>query len=365
MAVNFARRLEGKVAIITRAASGIGEAAARLFSKHGAKVVIADIQDDLALKVCKDLDPSSTTVVHCDVTKEEDLENAVNTIVSKYGKLDIMYNNAGIAGEVKSNILDNEKYEFEKVISINLIGTFLVMKQAARVMVPRGQGSIISTTSVCASLGGVCPHAYTSSKHGILGLTRNAAVNLGRYGIRVNCVSPYVVPTAAAFDTLKKMGKEGSHVYSTLNGAKLTRNDVAETVVFLASDESKYVSGQDFIFVGGYTIENPGLSMFNRFLSSSKMINVDNKIQSHLKNYIHQIKQLMNQRRIQVGNCYREVRFIAIILANIGVLTKIERLFTRAITLTRMAKALLKNDQYSYVQFRIKSKKGYFTFDNG
>lgn len=86
-------------------------------------MVIADIQDDLAQKVCKELDTSSTTFVHCNVTKEEDLENAVNIAVSKYGKLDIMYNNAGIMGAIKSNILDNEKSEFEKVISINLVGT--------------------------------------------------------------------------------------------------------------------------------------------------------------------------------------------------------------------------------------------------
>ncbi|XP_060181863.1 borneol dehydrogenase, mitochondrial-like [Lycium barbarum] len=261
MAANLARRLEGKVAIITGAASGIGEASARLFSRNGAKVVIADIQDDLAHKICEDLGPSST-FVHCDVTKEKDLENVVNIVANKYGKLDIMYNNAGITGAVKSNILDNEKSEFEKIIGINLVGTFLGIKQAARVMVPRGHGSIINTGSVSSSIGGVCPHAYTSSKHGILGLTRNTAVDLGRYGIRVNCVSPYSVLTAAALDTLKKMGKEGSEIYSTLNGAKLTPNDVAETAVFLASDESKYVSGQDFIIDGGFTIENPGLSMF-------------------------------------------------------------------------------------------------------
>ncbi|OIT27127.1 momilactone a synthase [Nicotiana attenuata] len=101
-------RLEGKVAVITGAASGISEAAARLFSRHGAKAVIADIQDDLAHKVCKELDPTSTTFVHCDVTKEEDLENAVNIAVDKYGKLEIMYNNVGIMGAVKSNILDKE-----------------------------------------------------------------------------------------------------------------------------------------------------------------------------------------------------------------------------------------------------------------
>ncbi|OIS97574.1 PREDICTED: secoisolariciresinol dehydrogenase-like [Nicotiana attenuata] len=262
MASNFARRLEGKVAVITGAASGIGEAAARLFSRHGAKVVIADIQDELAQKVCKDSDQTSTTCVHCDITKEEDLENAVNTAVDKYGKLDIMYNNAGIVGIIKSNILDDEKSEFEKVTSVNLVGTFLGTKQAARVMIPNGRGSIITTASITATIGGCCSHAYTCSKHGVLGLTRNAAVDLGRYGIRVNCVSPYFVLTPLALDYLKMNGKKASDVYSTLIGATLTPNDVAETALFLASDESKYVSGQNFIVDGGFTSENPGLSIF-------------------------------------------------------------------------------------------------------
>jgi NAD(P)-dependent dehydrogenase (short-subunit alcohol dehydrogenase family) len=148
-------RLEGKVALITGGASGIGEATAKLFSKHGAKVVIADIQDELGHSVCKDLSPHSTSFVHCDVTKEIDVENAVNLAVSKFGKLDIMFNNAGVAGVSKINILDTTKPEFEQVIGVNLIGVFLGTKHAARAMIPARQGSIISTASVCSVIGGL------------------------------------------------------------------------------------------------------------------------------------------------------------------------------------------------------------------
>jgi len=109
-------RLEGKVALITGGASGIGASAARLFSKHGAKVIIADMQDELGHSVCKELNLQSTTFVHCDVTKETDMENAVNHVVSTYNKLDIMYNNAGIFGVPKFNILENTQADFEEVL---------------------------------------------------------------------------------------------------------------------------------------------------------------------------------------------------------------------------------------------------------
>jgi NAD(P)-dependent dehydrogenase (short-subunit alcohol dehydrogenase family) len=147
-------RLEGKVALITGGASGIGESTAKLFSKHGAKVIIADIQDELGHSVCKDLSPQSTSFVHCDVTKETDVENAVNLAVSKFGKLDIMFNNAGITGVAKTDILETTKLEFEQVIGVNLVGVFLGTKHAARVMIPACKGSIISTASICSVLGG-------------------------------------------------------------------------------------------------------------------------------------------------------------------------------------------------------------------
>ncbi|CAA2968167.1 secoisolariciresinol dehydrogenase-like [Olea europaea subsp. europaea] len=267
MASNFMRRLEGKVALITGAASGIGESTARLFSKHGAKVLIADIQDDLGEEVCKDLGQSSASFVHCDVTKESDIETAVDTAVAKYGKLDIMYNNAGIAGIKKQSSLDCEKSEFEKIISVSLLGVFLGAKHAARVMIPNSHGSIITTASVCSSIGGCASHVYTSSKHGVVGLTRNIAVELGKYGIRVNCVSPHLVATPLAKDFFKLNDEECCNVYSHLKGVVLESEDVAEAALFLASDESKYVSGHNLLVDGGFTIMNSAFSIFNNLHS--------------------------------------------------------------------------------------------------
>lgn len=251
------------MALITGASSGIGECTARLFSKHGAKVVIADIQDELGNSLCRELAADSpSSFVHCDVTKEEDVQNAVNTAVSKYGKLDIMFNNAGIIGVAKPNILDNEKSEFEKIIGVNLVGAFLGTKHAARVMIPNRRGSIITTASVCSVIGGVASHAYTSSKHGVLGLMRNTAVELGQYGIRVNSVSPYVVPTALAKDFFKLDDDGVYRIYSNLKEAVLKPEDVAQAALYLAGDESKYVSGHNLVVDGGFTVVNPGFCMF-------------------------------------------------------------------------------------------------------
>ncbi|XP_059429497.1 borneol dehydrogenase, mitochondrial-like [Corylus avellana] len=257
-----ARRLEGKVALITGGASGIGEATTKLFSKHGAKVVIADIQDELGHSVCKDLPPQSTSFVHCDVTKETDVENAVNLAVSKFGKLDIMFNNAGIAGVAKTDILEITKPEFEQVIGVNLVGVFLGTKHAARAMIPARQGSIISTASVCSVIGGSASHGYTSSKHGVVGLMKNTAVELGRFGIRVNCVSPYAVATPLAKDFFKLDDDEVHSIYSNLKGRVLKAEDVAEAALYLGSDESKYVSGHNLLVDGGFSIVNPGFFMY-------------------------------------------------------------------------------------------------------
>ncbi|PWA78341.1 glucose/ribitol dehydrogenase [Artemisia annua] len=253
-----------KVAMITGGAQGIGETTARLFVKHGAKVVIADIQDELGQHVCEDIGLDNASFVHCDVTIESDIENAINTTLAKYGKLDIMINNAAIVDDVKPNILDNDLSAFERVMSVNVTGVFLGTKHAARAMIPARSGNIIMMGSVSGSIGGIISHSYSSSKHAIVGLTKNTAAELGQYGIRVNCLSPYFIPSPLTTNLISDHPEKYSNVYSNLKGIALAEDDVAEAALFLASDEARYMSGHNLVLDGGFTVINPAFGLFAR-----------------------------------------------------------------------------------------------------
>uniref|UniRef100_A0A7N0THA7 Ketoreductase domain-containing protein n=1 Tax=Kalanchoe fedtschenkoi TaxID=63787 RepID=A0A7N0THA7_KALFE len=258
------RRLEGKVALITGGASGIGESTAKLFAQHGAKVVIADVQDALGASVCEAIG-SNSSFLHCDVTDEAQVKNAVDETAAAFGKLDVMFNNAGVSDPKKARIIDNQKADFERVLSVNVTGVFLGIKHAASVMVPARAGSIISTASVSSRIGGAASHAYCASKHAVLGLTRNAAVELGQFGIRVNCLSPYALltPLAVEFAGRSRDRFEAvSESRGNLKGRRLRADDVANAALYLASDEAQYVSGHNLVVDGGFTVVNPSLNMF-------------------------------------------------------------------------------------------------------
>lgn len=258
--------MDGKIAIVTGGARGIGEATARLFVAHGAKVIIADVEDSLGTSIADSLSPN-VTYIHCDVTSEDQIETLIKSTVSSYGKIDILFSNAGILGDQSKHksILDFDGDEFDQIMRVNVRGAALGMKHAARAMIGRG-GCIICTASVAAVVGGVGPHAYTASKHAVVGLVKNAACELGRYGIRVNCISPFGVATSMLVKAWRKGDEDGDvraeevekmeefvRSLGNLKGATLRTRDIAEAALFLAADESKYISGHNLVVDGGVT----------------------------------------------------------------------------------------------------------------
>ena len=265
-------RLDGKVALITGGARGMGESHVRAFVAEGARVVFGDVLDDKGKAVAASLGEEGARYVHHDVTSEEDWAAAVALAVESFGQLDVLVNNAGI---LKFGRMEDMPFEeFRRVVEVNAFGQWLGVKSVISPMRDAGGGSIVNISSIEGFAGAPGLSAYSASKFAVRGMTKAAAQELGQYGIRVNSVHPGAILTDMIMEAAKSLevgkGSDGNdrghkggadHYKRFMESIPLSRfgeaKDVTGTVVFLASDESAYSTGSEFIVDGGI-LSGPG-----------------------------------------------------------------------------------------------------------
>jgi NAD(P)-dependent dehydrogenase (short-subunit alcohol dehydrogenase family) len=254
----MAEKMDGKVALVTGGGSGIGKATALAFAKAGAKVVVCDIDVNSGELTVQDIEAAGGhgIFIKADASKSQDVQAMIEKTVEAYGQLDCAFNNAGIEGSVGIPIAEADEEVWDRVININLKGVWLCMKYELAQMVKQGGGTIVNTASIAGLVGGSFGAAYHASKHGVVGLSKAAAIEYGNSGIRVNAVCPGVIYTPMAERLLKDNKDTESKVTSLHPLGRLgTPDEVAETVVWLCSDSSSFVTGQALAVDGGFVAQ--------------------------------------------------------------------------------------------------------------
>ncbi|WP_433522193.1 glucose 1-dehydrogenase [Nocardia pseudovaccinii] len=240
-------RLTGKVALISGGARGMGAAHARALVAEDARVVLGDILDEEGAALAKEIGDNAT-YVHLDVREKQQWQDAVAEAVQRFGALNVLVNNAGI---VNGNLLvDFELSEWQKIIDINLTGTFLGMQAATPAMIEAGGGSVVNISSVEGMRGSPGLHGYTATKFAVRGLTKSTALELAQYGIRVNSIHPGLIRTPMTD------GIPEDFLQIPL-GRAADPSEVSALVTYLASDESSYSTGAEFVIDGGLTVGVP------------------------------------------------------------------------------------------------------------
>ena len=249
-------RLDGKVALITGAASGMGKVAAELFAREGARVVLADVTDEAGTSAAKEIQAvgGGAAYVHADVSKQSEVENAVRSAVQQFGSLNVLYNNAGIFPADDGSVTETSEHTWDRVMDINLKGVFLGCKHAIPAMIESGGGSVINVASFVALVGAATPQiAYTASKGGVLSMTREIAVEFARKGIRANALCPGPIETPLLAELLADPARRERRLVHIPVGRFGQAEEIARAALFLASDESSFVTGATFVVDGGIT----------------------------------------------------------------------------------------------------------------
>jgi NAD(P)-dependent dehydrogenase (short-subunit alcohol dehydrogenase family) len=250
----MAGRIEGKVALITGGGSGIGRATALLFAREGAKVLVADYDPEGGEHTVKTItDGGGAAVFHAaDVSNPQAVDALMHKVVETYGRLDCAFNNAGIEGHMAVTP-DCTLENWNRVIAINLTGVFLCMKYEIPLMLRHGGGAIVNTASVAGLTGGAGAPAYVAAKHGVAGLTKTAALEFARKGIRVNAVCPGFIHTPMVERALDKGAFSEEQIFAVHPMHRMGKpEEIAEAVLWLCSDASSFVTGLPMPVDGGY-----------------------------------------------------------------------------------------------------------------
>jgi NAD(P)-dependent dehydrogenase (short-subunit alcohol dehydrogenase family) len=253
-------RLNGRVAIVTGGARGLGLGIARRFAAEGAQVVIADIAEATAAEAAASV---GGEYIGCDVTDRASVQMLVDTVVARHGRLDIMVANAGIAGGAPFLELTDERWD--SVIAVNLRGVFLCNQIAGRRFAQQGGGAIINTASILSARANPTTAAYSASKAGVVSLTHSAAAALGPFGVRVNAIGPGYIETQMTEGIRADPAMSQSVRDATVLGRFGNPTDIGDAAVFLASDEAAYITGQVLYVDGGWLLHrNPSGEQMQR-----------------------------------------------------------------------------------------------------